>query len=309
MKLELVKQMVNAPATAVEMIEHNEVGNNWMTTYGNYHKGDASRKWEQEKVLIIQALNENNKLANCTRFSLYTAMHRLAISGLTLNEGMAYLLPFGQTAVFVPGYKGRLEQINQMPDVNYVHDPQIVYSCDAFEYELGERPRIIKHVPKLERPADAKIIMAYLVIETKNGTEIKFLDRDKAYAARAKSPAWKYWDSLLRSGKKINDNGTITVSNNTSSWECEPPLWVSDEPQAWKKTITKRAYDSRPNKLAFHKEIDDYEKEAGITEQVEVDTNGGAYTPYIEVPQPTQPLQETPQTGTAPENDPNYKGF
>ena len=221
---------------------------NYLKTTG---RPDGAVIFEREKILFMKAIAENPKLQQCTRFSIYSAFIELAASGSTLNEGCSYILPYGNAAQFQIGYKGRLEQINSIPGIDLVPEPQIVYTGDDFEYELGNEPKIIKHKPKKasERPADAVIEYVYLVLTMHNGKHrLTIMDRATVLARRDRySKSYNYWKSK---GGEHDERGKVTKdaigSGSNGNYKIDPPFWVTNPEKAFKKTVVKEAYAFLP---------------------------------------------------------------
>jgi recombinational DNA repair protein RecT len=207
----------------------------------NYEKTtgrkDGDIVFEHERVLFMKTIKENPKLEACTRPSIYFAFVELFASGLTLLDGLTYIIPYKETAQFQVGWKGRLEQMSRMPEINVVHEPQIVLTNELsdFEYQLGEDVRIIKHKPAKDRTiTDAnKIEFVYLILDTAFGKRVFIMSRQEVLAIRdTYSIPYKYY---IAKGGKYPDGSKI-----------DPPFWITSEPEAFKKTIVKRAYKYVP---------------------------------------------------------------
>jgi len=227
-KLQLtVKTLTDAPNLKamfeLEPVRNNAV-RNLMQTRGKSLE-EATMHYEREKILFFKALQANNKLETCERFSIYSCWIELFASGLTLNDGSAYIIPYGKIAQFQPGWKGRLDQMAQIPEIVNIPPPQVVYENDEFEFELGEHPRIIKHKPA-ESHKDKKLTYVYLVIQKKSGNELHIMNRERVLAIRDKY------------ARKDSD------------------LWTTFEEQAWKKTLVKQAWNAQPNKTARMRALD-----------------------------------------------------
>lgn len=85
------------------------------------------------------------KLAMCTPLSLMTALAECSLLGLEPNTplGYAWIIPFKDEAVLVPGYKGYIELMYRNPLVRGVN-AGVVYSADEFDYDEGT-DQFIKH--------------------------------------------------------------------------------------------------------------------------------------------------------------------
>lgn len=243
----MTMEMLNAPEKTNEIFDLPAVRDNWMRTYEKTTgRTDGALRFEGEKVMLMQLFRSNSNLSKCTRESLYSVWIELAISGLSLRDGLTYVVPYKQKATFQVGWKGRLEQMQQFPTVINVDEPQVVYSCDEFVYEKGMKTVIHKHRPMYPRPEGAMLHFVYMVIHHTYGTVVHMMDRDEVLAVRDKySQSYKqYLDDLAKSpdGKKVQKNGF----NGPYMADIEAPMWVDSEAQAWRKTIVKRVYNNTP---------------------------------------------------------------
>ncbi len=101
-------------------------------------------------AVAFHALSTNSGLiTKVTTVSLIQAIKDSASLGLepTGLTGEGYILPFGDQAVFLPGWRGYLKRIRNSAQVQDI-DCQIVYMNDEFEVRLGTDP-YLRHLPKL----------------------------------------------------------------------------------------------------------------------------------------------------------------
>jgi len=254
----------------------NNFVNNLVKTSGVTEEG-AIMKFEREKILFMKAIAANKELEQCERFSIYSAFIELAVSGQSLLDGESYIIPYGKKAQFQVGYKGRINQMNTLPGIVHVAMPQVVYDCDVFDYEFGEEPRILKHKPKKDRPKDAILTHVYLIIEREptpsspKAKDVYLMDREEVLAIRDRysQPYRHYIADCKKLNKEIGSTFKKTITKRDGgSFEMwvEPPMWVSNETEAWKKTIVKRAYKWVP-KTARMKALD-----ARIAQNVDPET-------------------------------------
>jgi len=263
------KMIEEAPSTKA-LLDIPALQNSWANTYNKVSgRNDGAMRFEAEKVLFMQLVTGNKAFEKVTKFSLYTAFVQLAISGLTLRDGIAYVIPYGDKAEFVPGWQGRLEQINEMRNVRHTNAPQVVYDCDEFEMELGERVRIIKHKPGKRTP-ESIITNVYMVITFTEGREVFFMTREDVLNIRDRySDTYKsYAEACAVHKKPIGSTFRAQVPGKTWESTFKPPMWLTDEAQAFKKTLVKRVYKTLP-KMPKQKWLDD--QIAGRTETIEQD--------------------------------------
>ncbi len=253
-KLNLSMAAINNAPSPRDLLELPAVQENWVRTYNLVSgKEDGEMRFEAEKILYLRAIQANKALQDCDKFSHYAAFTELAISGLSLRDGLAYIIAYGKTASFMPGWKGRLEQITEIRNVVHVHEPQVVFDNDEFDFEKGMEVIIHKHKPAKTRTKENFITHVYLVIQYTHGLKVYIMDRQEVLNIRDKySSSYKAYVKAFNEAKKANQElqwgdtwmQTFHRKDGSGSWqkEIELPMWVSDEIQAFKKTIVKRAY-------------------------------------------------------------------
>lgn len=246
--LVLTRSALEAPKTLGELFELAPFRANFISNYTKTTgKPDGEIIFEREKVLFMKALTDNPKLQECTRFSIYSSVIELGASGLTLADGLTYILPRGDKAQFQIGYKGRLEQINSIPGIDLAPEPQVVWSDDVFDYELGNDPKIIKHIPAKHHAPDAILEFVYLILTTDKGKKrLTILDRNQVHSRRARSDSYKYWvnnggehddQKITKDAKGKGQRGEYTI---------KPPMWATDVIKAWKKSVVHEVYTYLP---------------------------------------------------------------
>ncbi len=154
-------------------------------------------RWQ---AVALHALAQNkNVLRDCTPFSIIEAIRESATLGLspTGSLGEGWILPYGDQAKFMPGYRGLLKLLRNSGQVR-IADTQIVYMNDDFVPVLGTSPSI-HHVPVLygEKNADGDYIAergdyrgAYAWVRLTNGeTLIEWMTLDDLMKVRQRSRA------------------------------------------------------------------------------------------------------------------------
>lgn len=209
----------------------------------------AEMTFEREKILFMKAITANKALEQCDRFTIYSSFIELAVSGVSLNEGESYIIPYGGKAQFQIGYKGRVKQMQEIPGFQYVNMPQVVYTSDDFDYELGEEPKVLRHKPAKKRGADDVIEFVYVVIELSNDRKKTFImDRIQVINIRDhySTPYIQYVAEITKQNKKVGDKVVKRMKgkDGRADWDLilDPPMWVTSEEESFKKTIVKRAY-------------------------------------------------------------------
>lgn len=263
-QLALTQSALAAPKTLREVFEIDPFRNNFVQNYiKTTGKSNGELIFEREKILFMKALQASKGLEGCDRFSIYSAFIELAVSGLTLNEGLAYIIPYKDKAQFQIGWKGRLEQMSQMPEMKLIAEPQLVYTSDEFDYEIRNGvPVIIKHKPAKERPSNDQILFVYMTCDTQYGYKTWIMSRSEVLSIRDRYSAG--YKQYMKAGGKWQDGKPM-----------DPPFWISDEGQAFKKTLIKRVYNGLP-KTARLKALDtkissNFDKEDGTVESETID--------------------------------------
>ena len=115
---------------------------------------EALKKWAAGRLdpaaLVRWALLEYSKseqLRRCTPESIYTSLITAAQFGLEPSgiRGEGYIVPFGRTAVFIPGYRGYIV-LARRANIRLV--PHLVYENDVFELDYMV-DRLVVHKPAL----------------------------------------------------------------------------------------------------------------------------------------------------------------
>jgi recombination protein RecT len=134
------------------------------------------------KVALL-CVNENPALKRCTPASVFQAVLQSAETGLELGSAMghAYLVPYGQDAKFIPGYRGLLDLVRRSGTVKDIQ-LELVYTKDLFEREGGFEPKF-RHVPV---DGDrGEIRGAYCVMRFKDGgTQATWMTKKEIDAIR-----------------------------------------------------------------------------------------------------------------------------
>jgi recombination protein RecT len=146
---------------------------------------------------VMVSIERTPKLLDCSQQSILNGAMSAACLGLEVDgyTGQAFLIPFKEQGVpkaqLVIGYKG----FNTMGDRGgRAISGSVVREGDEFEYDLGQG--IIRHKPKLDRPADRKIIAVWAKAAAVNRPPvIEILSIDEILAVKAKSPGARKPDS------------------------------------------------------------------------------------------------------------------
>lgn len=153
--------------------------------------------------IVMTAINNNPKLAECTPQSFLSAMMCSAQLGLEPNTplGQAYLIPYKNKGVdevqFQLGYKGLLQLAYRSGDISVI-SAHVVYSNDKFMCEYGLEPKL-SHIPADKDRGEP--IKVYAVFKTKTGGygfEVMTMDEVKAHAnkySKSSNSSYSPWST------------------------------------------------------------------------------------------------------------------
>lgn len=249
-RLELTSKMLNECETPTEIINLPAVEDRWIKTYEmTTGRKDGDLRFHAEKTLFMQTIAEDKNLAQCTPMSIYSSFILLAVSGLSLKDGESYLIPYGKKCTWMPGWKGRLEQINNIPGVKTLTEPICVYENEEFEFEVQDGNYVItKHKPQLNTKGQ-DILLVYANLIMHDGTKTVYLmRRDEVLSIRDRYST-SYNQYISKPANKDGKRVAKYKDRFTGEWkefEIDPPMWVTDEAQAFKKTLIKRIYNTIP---------------------------------------------------------------
>lgn len=138
----------------------------------------------------LTALNRAPALLKCEQRSLLACIVQSAQLGLDPSgiTGEAYLVPYGNTATFIIGWRGFLKLARRSGKVTEAA-AHVVYEGDAFEFEYGLDSRLV-HRPTAKDRGDDKITHAYAYAKLDGGGRVfEVLTRDELEKVRSSSRA------------------------------------------------------------------------------------------------------------------------
>ncbi|WP_158636105.1 recombinase RecT [Tsukamurella sputi] len=157
---------------------------------------------ERMARIATTVLRQTPKLAECTPESFLGALLTAAQLGLEPGPlGEAYLVPYGRTVTFIPGYRGLIKLAWQSGQLQDIH-AQVVYENDEFDYRLGLH-RDLVHVPARGDRGKAVYVYAAAVMKD-GGTAFEVMSVGEVEAIRARSRSgnngpWKTdWSAMAR---------------------------------------------------------------------------------------------------------------
>lgn len=154
--------------------------------------------------LALTAFRTNPKLAECNPLSVFAGVILASQLGLELNVlGQAYLVPFGNEAQFIPGWKGYVDLVHRSGRA--ICWTGCVFKGDKFEYQLGDNP-FVRHVP-MGNDDETEITHAYAIGHVK-GIEWPIVEvwpvekisrhRDRINRVGQKHYSYKNWEMYCR---------------------------------------------------------------------------------------------------------------
>lgn len=94
---------------------------------------------------ILTAVSNNPKMLDCELKSLWNAAKSAAVLGLEVGvAGQAYIIPYKNTATFVPGWQGLVDLVSRSGRGTVWTGA--VFEGDEFDWALGDSP-FVKHRP------------------------------------------------------------------------------------------------------------------------------------------------------------------
>lgn len=141
---------------------------------------------------VLVSLDKTPALLNCSQQSILNAAMSAAVLGLEVDgvTGQAFLIPYGNKAQLVIGYKGMSTLAARS---GYTVTASTVREGDNFDFKLGTKA-FIDHRPKLGN--DGRIIAAWATAEAIGfAPVICVLSIDEILAVKAKSPGARKSDS------------------------------------------------------------------------------------------------------------------
>lgn len=141
--------------------------------------------------VLLNTVARNKQLQACTVSSIFRATLQAVELGLDTGSSQhAYLVPYGQEATLVIGYRGLIELMWRSGVVRDL-SAHAVHEGDLFEWELGDNEHI-RHIP-----GDGKgdLTHTYAIVRLTNGGTIRYvlrrheIDRIRAQS-RSNSGPW-----------------------------------------------------------------------------------------------------------------------
>lgn len=165
--------------------------------------------YEVERFHFMKLINENPKLAACTKKSLYGCWLDASVNGLSFDPSFKHqaIVPYNvnvgtkqkevwekRATLQVQG-PGELVLRVKQKQIKHADNPVLVYESDKFSHGTRNGKRFVDHETIYPRTGD-KIIATYIWITRNDGTmdvkviEQQDMDRFRASSKEPNSPAW-----------------------------------------------------------------------------------------------------------------------
>lgn len=140
--------------------------------------------------IALTAAAKNPKILDCSRESVLMSIMQAAELGLepggALGEG--YLVPYGSTCQFIPGYRGLISLARRSGQIISI-EAHLVREGDEFDFSLGLEPTLV-HRPNLEKEDLGAIRFVYAVAKIRGGgTQHEVMSKAEIEAIRKRSRA------------------------------------------------------------------------------------------------------------------------
>jgi len=195
----------------------------------------AEAFYEAEKFHFMKMVTENEKLAECTKMSLYGCWMDVAVSRLSFDPSYKhlYLVPFShnvakkgqpeqwekRASLQISGY-GELLLRQMQGQIKYADNPVLVYESDNFKYGTRNGSAFVDHESILPRKS-SKIIACYMkIIRPDDSVDYKVITQEDV-------------DRFKKFSKK---DGTIKESK----------AWTDGEGGMWLMKCIKHAFKNYP---------------------------------------------------------------
>lgn len=154
--------------------------------------------------IVMTECRKTPALLKCNQESFLGAVLQCAQLGLEPGGalGHCYLLPYGNTAQLIIGYRGMIDLARRSGQIISIA-AYVVHEEDEFDYQLGLQPKIIHKPAHQAKPG--VVTFVYAVANLKGGgVQFEVMSRAEVEAVRTKSKAggsgpWvNHWDEMAK---------------------------------------------------------------------------------------------------------------
>ena len=143
--------------------------------------------------VAMTAVRQNSKLALCTKESFLGGFLVASQMGLEINTplGHAYLIPYGNKATLVPGYRGIMD-LAYRTGLYKTISAEVVYEKDDFDYELGLKKSLTHKPPKTGERGQVIGFYGFYLLEN-GGFDFAYMTHEQVTAHGKKFSKTKCW--------------------------------------------------------------------------------------------------------------------
>lgn len=243
--------------------------------------------------ICVRCFRKNPALARCNGLSILDSIAQAAALGLEPDGvlGHAYLVPYGDECVLIPGYKGLIDLCRRSGNVSEVH-LECVYKGDQFSYSKGLEPKLF-HVPDDNNPQsdDTQITHVYVVIRLRDGgVQFDVWPRARVEGHKQKySQAWKRADGKKKDSPWHTNWKEMAMKTVLRNMVARGKVPVSAEIQ----------------RLAMNDELSERDYEAPPSHQGRVATS--TLNSFLEAPEESEDADEPPDAEPSAQNPPHIQ--
>lgn len=208
----------------------------YKTIHGIRNKDQAAAFYQAEQFHFLKLINDNPKIAACSKLSLYGIFMDVAVNGLSFDPSMKhlYVLPYNvnvgtrdnakweaRAQLQISGYGELLLRMKQ-GQIKYADNPVIVYQGDEFRYGSKDGKVILDHIASIPRKS-SNIVACYLKITRFDDTvDYKVLTAEEVAEMRkqSKDPNGSAWTN--------NYAGMVMAKTIKHAFKNYPKLRVGD---------------------------------------------------------------------------------
>jgi len=155
--------------------------------------------------IFIACRDNPELLTKCDRASLFRAAERIAKRGLTVGNGVAWLVPYSGQVQDQLGYKGAMIEVRRSGQVKRI-TCQPVYEQDHCKIILGNE-QLVEHETCLAMER-GRCIGVYAIAWVDGDPEVEWMSAEEVEHIRMQapsknSPAWKTWWSEMARTKVL----------------------------------------------------------------------------------------------------------
>lgn len=184
-KQELMQLIQNG--SVPQLLDSSIVGDRFMHLYkvinGIKDPARAEAFYTAEKFHFLKLINDNPKLAACTKLSLYGVFMDVAVNGLSFDPSMKhlYVVPYNinvgtkenqkweaRASLQISGYGELLLRVLQ-GQIKYADNPVLVYEGDEFRFGQKNGHTVVEHMACIPRKSD-NIIASFIKLTRHDGS-------------------------------------------------------------------------------------------------------------------------------------------